>query len=103
MKKTTLIFLGLVFWATSSFAQSKNEAFVLCRNKKTVRTIRVEKQNQAFQTIYTKAGVDKTVGEAQWYESAFTILKNIKTNLEGAGWSCAEVENFEVKHSATNP
>lgn len=86
-------------WASTAFAEGK-AAFVLCRNKKTVRTIRVEKKNQEFQTIYTKSGVDKTVGQASGYLSAFTIMKNIEANLKGAGWSCADIEKFEVTRSA---
>ena len=105
MKIAHLFFISLTLTllAGTGYAESESdrEAFVLCRNRKIVRTIRVEKNEQNFHTIYTKAGVDKTVGEAQWYEHAFGIMKNIRKNLEGAGWTCLDVENFEVKRSTS--
>lgn len=102
MNRIGLYVLSLSLWASVGAAQAGRQAFTLCRNKKIVRTIRVEKADQNFQTIYTKSGVDKTVGESQWYDNATNIMKNIRKNLEGAGWNCADVQKFEVKRSTAS-
>lgn len=102
MKFHPLIFTALILALSGltvlpGLAESNNRrAFVLCRNRKVVRTIRVEKKDDQFLTVYTKAGVDRGVGENKWYESAYKILSNIQKNLEGAGWNCSEVDNFKV-------
>ena len=48
-------------------------------------------------TIYTKAGKDRVVGEGQFWKSCEDILKNIKGNLEEAGWKCRKIGNFKVE------
>lgn len=65
--------------------------YVLCKNKKIVRTIRIEKEGDECKTIYTKAGIDKDVGGGKFAGSCDKIVENIKGNLEKAGWTCKPV------------
>lgn len=75
----------------------QDAALVLCRNKETVRTIRVsDLQGGGCRTVYTKGGVDRVVGNGQFKESCETFLSNIKTNLEGADWKCKSVAKSKV-------
>jgi hypothetical protein len=102
MRKTSgAFFVTLLFVVSSLWAQSAEAdgMAVLCRNKKTVRTLRVEKQKDGYITLYTKAGVDREVGRGQSLVSNKNILGNIRTNLEGAGWKCQDLQNFSVLES----
>lgn len=83
-----------------TFATVEPEDFVICRNQKIVRTVRVVKREDACDTIYTKSGVDQDVGGGKHYQSCTRILDNIRGNLEKAGWRCREVDEAYVTHSA---
>ncbi len=80
-----------------SFAQETAEKdvkqYVICRNQKIVRTIRVECQekNVDCDTIYTKDGTDRVEGFNNNIFGGQKILANIKTNLENAAWKCNDV------------
>jgi hypothetical protein len=66
--------------------------YVICRNQKIVRTIRVEcQQNGACNTIYNKDGADKAEGSKINVTASQKILGNIKGNLEKASWKCDDV------------
>ena len=70
------------------------QTYLLCRNKKTVRTIRVEVnsgENQGCETLYTKAGVDRSVGSGVNHSSCLRVMNNIKGNLEAASWTCKDI------------
>jgi hypothetical protein len=79
--------LSLVLQAGTAYAQN-DTGYVLCKNKKVVRTIRIEKAGDECVTIYTKAGIDKNVGGGKFAGSCDKIVENIKGNLEKAGWTC---------------
>jgi hypothetical protein len=66
------------------------EKYVICKNNKTVRTIRIEKSNSAgtCSTTYTKAGIDRIVGSGRSVSGCIKILENVKGNLEEADWRC---------------
>lgn len=74
-------------------SSDENPSYILCRNQKTVRTVKVNTSEggQPCTTIYTKGGMDKVVGSGSHDISCYRILKNIKNNLEGASWSCKDV------------
>lgn len=78
-------------------------AYVLCRNRSTVRTIRVEfdDKTKLFVTTYTKNGLDKVVGKAQNKASCTNVLENIRGNLEKASWKCKDVNNADVHAPAS--
>ncbi len=90
-----LLALSVCTEATLSYAQEPppeppTNSFIICKNQKNVRTIRVEKNTKDGICIafYTKAGLDKEVGRAQSDVSCLKVIANIKGNLESAGWKC---------------
>jgi len=104
--KNANVFLLLCFIAASSSAQAqaavnssaKDDAnYIMCRNNKTVRTIRVEKDDsKECVAVYTKAGIDKEVGRGQNMFSCVKIVENIRENLDKAGWKCKDLTNVSI-------
>ena len=102
--KDAKLFISFLFVVatTSAAAQAAVESsasvqpnYIMCRNQKTVRTIRVEKDDsKECVTLYTKAGVDREVGRGQNFNSCTKVAENIRTNLDKAGWKCKEVSNI---------
>lgn len=73
--------------------------FVLCRNDKNVRTIRVDKveaKGAHCLAYYTKNGVDKEVGRALNYNSCLKVMAGVKSNLEKSNWKCKELNNVTI-------
>ncbi len=99
------VFASNAFYAEAAIqaaeAAEKGSSYFLCRNQKTVRTIRIENDQDDKQcvTVYTKAGVDKEVARAQNPNNCQKILENIKTNLEAASWKCKEISDVRVTSS----
>lgn len=95
MKATTFIFTAILTFLLASspaFARLEN-TLVLCKNKKTVRTLRVEVgEDQKCRAIYTKQGVDETIGSGQYTQSCEDYVGNVRKNLEEANWNCREVK-----------
>ena len=86
--------------AVESSIVPKIEEFHLCTNKKITRVLRVEVFSpNSCRTTYSKAGIDKNVGSGSYVESCIGFLKNVKTNLESAGWSCKKVETVTTTSS----
>lgn len=75
-------------------------ALVMCKSQKIVRTIRVAPGGEGCQTIYTKSGVDKVVGGGKNQYSCLEVMKNIRTNLEGAAWKCRDISSSAVSDFA---
>lgn len=73
---------------------------VLCKNKNVVRTVRLEKTQEANQpkciVTYTKEGVDQVVGSSSSSERCEEILENIQGNLAKASWTCKRVSQSMV-------
>ncbi|OFZ17751.1 MAG: hypothetical protein A2Z20_02640 [Bdellovibrionales bacterium RBG_16_40_8] len=103
---STLTALAQVDAAVGQMSEKKNNEsssdYVLCKNLKAVRTIRIENDADAKQCValYTKLGVDKEVGRAQNILSCRNIIGNIKGNLEKASWKCKELDNYNITTSA---
>lgn len=76
-------------------------SLVLCKHNKTVRTLRVELgDDQKCRAIYTKQGVDETIGSGMNPNSCVEYITNVRKNLEEAQWNCREVK--EARISAVN-
>lgn len=94
---------GLVLASASAQAvEQKPLKFVLCKNQKTVRSIRItpEKSDKAScQVTYSKAGVDEVVGESRSVKDCGTILQNIQANLESSQWDCKSKGSASVSFS----
>ena len=75
-------------------AAKHRQTYVMCRNKKIVRTIRVEMDGgdkSNCETLYTKAGIDRIVGNGVNKESCIRVVNNIRGNLEAAAWKCRDI------------
>ena len=86
-----------LFSVQTGFAQKGPELLVLCRSAKVVRTLRIERtRNQSCQSIYTKAGVDKNIGNSVKIENCLEYLNKIRIILEKANWSCKDIKDSTV-------
>ncbi|MBK8203535.1 MAG: hypothetical protein IPK68_14820 [Bdellovibrionales bacterium] len=96
----SFIFLFLFSFSASlrvasnfAFAEETSTYF-LCRNKKMIRTIRVGRastDNGTCETVYTKSGVDRSVGSGINVSSCLRFAENIRRNLEVADWKCQDI------------
>lgn len=71
-------------------SESEYKAFVICKSKKRVRTIRVIMESAGCSTLYSKEGVEKSVGGGKNLDSCLNFLNNVKTNLEKSNWTCRD-------------
>jgi hypothetical protein len=74
----------------------KPQNYILCKNKSTVRTIRVESSEEGCEAKYTKAGVDQVIGHGSHEAACQKFVNNVKVNLEGANWQCREVKDSKI-------
>ena len=88
-------FLILLLVSPMVFAAKPKPTVFMCKNSKIVRTIKVETLDESglCRTTYTKAGVDKEVGNGLKRQSCMGFLNNIKGNLEKAHWNCKDVSH----------
>jgi hypothetical protein len=86
----------------SSLANAElGDALVLCKHNKNVRTLRIEMgADQKCRAIYTKQGIDQTIGSAQYLNSCTEIVQGVRKTLEDAKWSCRDVK--EARTSAVS-
>ena len=79
---------------------SPHPTYVICKNRKIVRTVRVEKAaGGSCKTIYTKAGVDRDIGSGRNSASCFKFMDNVQGNLESAGWKCKDISSSAISES----
>lgn len=98
----------VVFMVATSFgfganagSEQKAMAFVLCKNQKDVRTIRVLPESKDNCTVtYSKGGVEEVVGSNRSIQTCKSILKSVQDNLESSKkWNCRNVETASVTTS----
>ena len=83
----------------SSEEKSTAEYFVLCKNLKIVRSLRVEASPQKCTAIYTKLGQDRSIGTSQrGVENCRSFVNQVKDTLIKAGWKCKEMKSGQVSH-----
>lgn len=87
----------------SSLASAEiGDSLVLCKHNKTVRTLRIETMSdQRCKAVYTKLGVDQTIGASQNHNSCEEYIAGVRKTLEDAKWNCREVK--EARTSMINP
>src|SRR4051812_31420656 len=83
----------------SGEVQISHASHILCRNKKVVRTVSIQKIAEGCQTVYNKNGVDQIVGGGKFLSTCRKQLSTIKHNLESAGWKCQEHASMDVLSS----
>lgn len=86
--------LTLVGFGAHAGSEQKAVAFVLCKNQKDVRTIRVLPQSKDNCTVtYSKGGVEEVVGANRSVQTCRSILKSVQVNLESSRqWKCRNVQ-----------
>ncbi|MCB0419895.1 MAG: hypothetical protein KDD61_02815 [Bdellovibrionales bacterium] len=88
----TVVLSGLGFAGSALASVNQPTNYVMCKNRKIVRSIRVIQNDEgSCKTIYTKSGVDRIVGNGRRIESCLGYLKNIEENLGAAAWKCKDV------------
>lgn len=95
------LFIFSCFVAIQAQAQvgHATELSVICRLKKEVRTLRVEKADAGkCNAVYTKGGKDQNIGTASSEASCSEIVQNVRKNLEAADWKCREVKESRVSN-----
>ena len=101
-KKALLVSMTAVLFFSSPAWSEIGDALVLCKHNKTVRTLRIEiDAEKKCRAIYTKQGVDETIGSGQYLNSCEAIVGGVRKNLEEAKWNCREVK--EARSSSVNP
>jgi hypothetical protein len=75
-----------------------NSSYVICKNKKEVRTIRVEIQGPVCKALYSKMGKDELVAEGT-QKHCYGVVDNIRTNLEKNYWKCKDISPERVSSS----
>ncbi len=92
---------GLLF-AQSSTGNTKTPTFlILCKQQKAVRTLRVSKNSELYDTVYTKNGKDQVIGQTRMFSSGKNIAITVKDTLIQSGWSCREVSDSQLTTSET--
>lgn len=98
----SVLFFTMLPVAQASQLPAIKPTYLLCKNRKTVRTIRiVELQGKtgsdaSCKTIYNKAGIDRVVGQAHHPQSCLRFMENIRGNLESAHWKCRDVSSATI-------
>lgn len=96
-EKALFPFLGTVLFFSFLAKPEMGEAFVLCKNEKTVRTLRIEEaEDSRCKAFYTKQGVDQVIGSSQSKEACEEFVNSVRKNLEEAKWSCRDIKESRV-------
>lgn len=98
--KFIAVFVILVGFSVEAADQAAT-AFVLCKNKKTVRSIRITPGGEKHcRVTYTKGGTDELIGQARTLGGCQSILKNVQENLQESSWKCRDVKSAAVSYSS---
>lgn len=73
-------------------------ATIICKNEKSVRTLRTDKTSQGCQAVYTKQGVDQVVGSSMRENGCDSIIEGIRKTLEGSVWKCRDIKEAVVSN-----
>jgi len=80
----------------ASIVNKENSSYVICRNEKRVRTIRVEMKGESCKTLYSKDGSDDVVGRSKEASTCYDVVNKIRGNLEKGPWKCKDVSPDRV-------
>lgn len=106
ISKKALIATSLsVLFLFLSFAYAElSKSYVICKNQKEVRTIRIESAGGGkCQTVYTKQGKDQVVGSGLNPMSCEDFLSTVRKKIEDANWKCRDVKDTAVSTLADDP
>lgn len=94
-----LAFVGCSF-AVNASVQEKASQFVMCKNQKAVRTIRVTPDDTGCRTTYSKGGVDEVVEDNSQIAKCRDRLKALQQSLEASRWNCKSAQKAEITFSS---
>jgi hypothetical protein len=80
----------------ASIANKENSSYVICRNERRVRTIRVEVKGESCKALYSKDGADDVVGRSKEVTTCYGVVNKIRGNLEKGPWKCKDVSPDRV-------
>jgi len=94
----SLMFLSAISNGADGAIEVGNKSYWICKNKKEVRTIRVQidAETNLCATLYSKLGSEKVVGSGKMHDSCMSFLSNIKDNLEKSNWSCRDISSTKI-------
>ncbi|HEY8270266.1 MAG TPA: hypothetical protein VIG33_05215 [Pseudobdellovibrionaceae bacterium] len=87
------LFVSIVMVSSISRATT-----IICKNEKSVRTLRNDKTSQGCSAVYTKQGVDQVVGSSMNDSACDGIIERIRKTLEGSVWKCRNVKEAVVSN-----
>jgi len=82
----------VLFFCLIAAVSSAPAATIICKNEKSVRTLRTDKTSAGCSAIYTKQGVDQVVGTSMRENGCDSIIDGIRKTLEGSVWKCRDVK-----------
>lgn len=89
----------MLFFCLSTVASHAPALTIICKNEKSVRTLRTEKTTTGCRAIYTKQGVDQVVGASvRDSNSCEGIIEGIRKTLEGSVWKCRDVKDSVISN-----
>lgn len=106
---TIFVFTHLQLAMAVAIAEEKTttgaleKSYVICKNQKIVRTLRVEVIAGRCQAVYTKNGKDQIIGSGMNTQSCLKYAQNVRDTLIKNNWKCRDVERSavsEVKEAA---
>lgn len=92
----------VAFTTAHAAKDQKASTFVLCKNQKNVRSIRIlpDGTQKNCTITYSKGSEEEVVGENSSMTGCKSILKNIQANLESSKWNCKTFEKASVTTSS---
>lgn len=99
--RKSILVMSVLLFSSLAFATIDQQAsgFVLCKNKKDVRTIRIlsdRADSDACNVTYSRGSAEQLVGSKRELGGCRSILKSIQSNLEASKWSCRSVQTARV-------
>ena len=89
----------MLFICVSVAASFAPALTIICKNEKSVRTLRTDKTSTGCRAIYTKQGVDQVVGASVRDSNACdSIIDGIRKTLEGSVWKCRDVKEAVISN-----
>ncbi len=89
----------MLFFCLSTAVSAASALTILCKNEKSVRTLRADKTSTGCRAIYTKQGVDQVVGSSvRDPNGCDSIIDGIRKTLEGSVWKCRDVKEAVISN-----
>lgn len=92
-------FIAITLLMPALALSEQPKKFVICKNGKAVRTLRIEKDPSGQKncvTTYTKNGKDEVVGEALNPNSCEDVLSRVQKTLETNAWKCKAYQSSYI-------